>query len=231
MAIAYNPRIIMNDCVLCLDAANKKSYPGSGTILYDIFGNNNLIMSNVSYVAGNIPYFDFNGTSSYCYNFSANNVLSTGNSATVLIWIYPDTTQPDGTYSGMFALGTKNCSLGGGNGQSLLFSMRSNRVLTMAKWCDDSTNGTLAPLANTWSMVSLVKNGALTRFGINATTFENTSNTGTQNFSGNLLTFGCTDNPGRYYRGRIGSLHLYRKALTDSEIQQNFNALRGRYGI
>jgi hypothetical protein len=108
--------------------------------------------------------------------------------------------------------------------------MQSNRTLTMAKWCDDSFSSIAAP-ESTWSMVTLVKNGATTRFGINATTFNNSADTGTQNFAGTTLTVGCTDNPGRYYQGRIGAIYLYNRALTDNEISQNFNALRGRYGL
>ena len=226
----YGPRTITNGLVLALDAGNPKSYPGSGTAWTDLSGTNHLTLSDVSYVSGSIPYFDFNGTTSYAYNFSANSVLNTGNVATVMVWIYPATTQPDVNYSGMFSLGTKDCVLGTGNGESLLFSMQSNRTLTMAKWCDDS-DSTIAPTANTWSMVSLVKNGASTRFGINATTFNNSPDTGTQNFAGTNLTVGCTDNPGRYYQGRIGTIYLFNRALSDAEIQQNFNATRSRYGV
>lgn len=231
MSVSYNPGILSSNLVFCLDAANTKSYPGSGSTWTDLSGRgNNIALANTSFVGGSIPYLDFNGTSSYGYNYSANNPL-TGNAATIVLWIYPNTTQPDGTYSGMFALGTKDCALGNGNGRTLLFSMKSNRALTMAKYCDDSTNGTLAPTANTWSMVSLTKNGATTRFGINGSTFENSSDTGTQNFTGTNLTVGCTDNPGRYFSGRIAHIMLYNTALTDTQLLQNFNALRGRFGI
>jgi hypothetical protein len=228
MGIAYNPRTVTDGLVLALDAGNRKSYPGSGTTWTDLSGTNHLALSNVSYVSATTPYFDFNGTTSYAYNFSANNVLSTGNTATVLVWIYPATTQPDANYSGMFNLGTKDCALGSGNGRTLLFSMQSNRTLTMARYCDDSFSS-IAPTANTWSMVSLVKNGASTRFGINATTFNNAANTGTQNFAGTNLTVGCTDNPGRYYQGRIGAVYLFNRTLSDVEIAQNYNALKSRY--
>jgi hypothetical protein len=39
MGIAYNPRTITDGLVLCLDAANSKSYPGSGTTWTDLSGN------------------------------------------------------------------------------------------------------------------------------------------------------------------------------------------------
>jgi hypothetical protein len=41
MAISYNPRTITDGLVLCLDAGNSKSYPGSGTTWTDLSGNGN----------------------------------------------------------------------------------------------------------------------------------------------------------------------------------------------
>lgn len=228
MAISYNTGIITSNLAFVLDAANPKCYPGSGNTLFDGVGKNNLTMSNVTYTSGSVPYFLFNGTSSYMYNFSATNPL-TNNSATIVLWIYPDATQPDSTYSGMFALGTKACTLGNGNGQSLLFSMNSTRTLTMARWCDDSYSS-IAPTASTWSQVALIKNGAKTRFAVN-TTFQDASDTGYQNYSGTSFTIGCTDNPGRYFSGRIAVALLYDYALTDEEIIRNYNCYRGRFGV
>ena len=219
------PPLVTSSLVLRYDAANSTSYPGSGSTWFDLVGTNHVSISNASYVSESIPYFNFNGSSSYMIRSPANNVISGNNVATIIAWIYPNTSQPDSTYSGIFALGSKAC-----NGQTLLFSMTSGRTLTMAKWCDDSTNGTSTPPALTWSMVSLVKDGASTRFGVNST-FANSSNTGTANFGGTILTIGSTDTPGRYYSGRIASILLYNRALSDAEVTQNYQATRNNYGV
>lgn len=228
MSVFANPNIPQPNLVFAMDASNPRCYPGSGTVMYDGVTRNNLTIANAAYTAGAIPYFNFDGVDDYMYNFTTNNPL-TSNAATVILWVYPSTTQPDANYSGMFALGTKNCALGGGNGQTILFSMRSDRTLTMAKWCDDSFSS-IAPTANTWSQVSLVKNGASTRFGIN-TSFQDASNTGTQSFTGVNFTVGCTDNPGRYFSGRIAVVLLYSAALTDDQITQTYTAYRSRFGV
>ena len=39
MAFRYSPKIVTDGLVLSVDAANKKSYPGSGTTWYDLSGN------------------------------------------------------------------------------------------------------------------------------------------------------------------------------------------------
>lgn len=228
MSVYANPNIPQPNLVFAMDASNPRCYPGSGSVMYDGVTRNNLSIANASYNSSGIPYFNFDGIDDYMYNFSTNNPL-TSNAATVIVWVYPAATQPDTNYSGMFALGTKGCALGTGFGQTLLFSMQSNRTLTMAKWCDDSFSSIAAP-ADTWSQVSLVKNGATTRFGVN-TTFQTAGNTGTESFAGSAFTIGCTDNPGRYFSGRIAVVLLYSAALTDEQVTQIYNAYRSRFGV
>jgi hypothetical protein len=229
MSVGYNPAIVTDNLAFVMDAANPRCYPGSGTVMYDGVTRNNLTIANSPvYTSTDIKCWTFDGVDDYMYNFSASNPL-TGNAATVILWINPDATQPDASYSGMFALGTKGCALGSGNGQTLLFSMTSNRTLTMAKWCDDSFSS-IAPAASTWSQVSLVKDGAATRFGVN-TSFQNASNTGTQAFAGSSFTIGCTDNPGRFFAGKMAICLLYNQALSDDQITQIYTTYRGRFGI
>jgi hypothetical protein len=59
MGIAYNPAIIRSNLVLCLDAANPKSYPGSGTTWTDLsgFGNNGTLINGVGYSSDNLGSF------------------------------------------------------------------------------------------------------------------------------------------------------------------------------
>jgi hypothetical protein len=40
MSNNYGPRIVTDGLVLCLDAADRNSYPGSGSTWYDLSGNN-----------------------------------------------------------------------------------------------------------------------------------------------------------------------------------------------
>ena len=60
MAVGYNPRIITDKLVFCVDVANTKSYPGSGTSLYDLSGNNyDGTMSDVTITSDG--HMSFNG--------------------------------------------------------------------------------------------------------------------------------------------------------------------------
>ena len=46
MGTGYNPRIITDGLVLCLDAANTRSYPGTGATWTDLKGSNNGTLTN-----------------------------------------------------------------------------------------------------------------------------------------------------------------------------------------
>ena len=46
MGLAHSPRIVTDGLVLCLDAASKRSYPGTGTTWTDLKGGNNGTLTN-----------------------------------------------------------------------------------------------------------------------------------------------------------------------------------------
>ena len=59
MAVGYNPRIVTDGLVFCVDVANVKSYPGSGTDLYDLSGNGyNGTMTDVTITSDGHMSFD-----------------------------------------------------------------------------------------------------------------------------------------------------------------------------
>ena len=63
----YGPKIITNGLVLYLDAANRNSYPGSGTTCTDLSGNNNnfTLVNGPTFSSGNMGNIVFDGTDDY----------------------------------------------------------------------------------------------------------------------------------------------------------------------
>jgi hypothetical protein len=63
---------------------------------------------------------------------------------------------------------------------------------------------------------------------------QQTSITYSSSGSDNFLFFGQA-NPGAdnkgYYAGEVGKVKVYNRALTETEIKQNFEATRSRYGV
>ena len=82
MSIAAGPSIVTSGLVLDLDAANPRSYPGSGSVWYDVSGNgNNASLYNITYSSG---YLIFNGTTGY--GLVSNNVSPGTGNFTVSAW-------------------------------------------------------------------------------------------------------------------------------------------------
>jgi len=87
MAASLGPKITTNGLVLAIDAADKNSYPGSGTVWTDLSGNRNTGTLNNgptynSLVGGNIL---LDGTDDYV-SVENNTILNPSN-ITVSIWV------------------------------------------------------------------------------------------------------------------------------------------------
>ena len=218
MALAHSPKIITDGLVLCLDAGNTKSYPGSGTTWSDLSGNgNHADISNY----GDTPSFvsDFGGA----FNFSGNkrfyidiSQLNNINPYTV-IWFGVDGSGDQ--YSGI----SRDTSWRYGNH---LIGWQTGAINTDSGR-DTNTNSTgdefmICHTNNTSSKsVSQYLNGVY---------YGNFSYSAWA--SRERWTFGSRgDGNGHQYTGKISAIQIYSRELAASEIQQNFNALRGRFGI
>jgi hypothetical protein len=84
-------------------------------------------------------------------------------------------------------------------------------------------------LVNTWYQITFTSTGS------GSTLYLNGTSVGTSIYSpsgwGSTYYLGALNFGGEYLKGNIATTQIYNRALTASEIQQNFNALRGRFGI
>ena len=224
MGIAYNSRIVTDGLVLALDAANAKSYDAgiSTTTWTDLSGNNNTgtLTNGPTYSSANNGSIVFDGTNDYVVVNNNASILSS-TAYTKIAWFYPTS----------FATGNNIISGTSGNSQHAFWLAATNRLYSghNGSWYTVLSTTTLslntwycgAVTFNTTSGWNLYLNGAL----------ENT-NASTTTFSGDgRIQIGAFDPGSNVFTGRISQASIYNRALTASEIQQNFNALRGRYGI
>ena len=233
MALAHSPRIVTDGLVLCLDAGNTKSYSGSGTTWTDLSGkgNNgtfqNMGSSNLNSDNGGSLTFDGSNEYVNCGN-PATLSFGTGNFTLSFVTYRTGTGLQGGGY------------VGKGNGTSEGFDFRDNNFFV------HGTSGLIASMSfasgtNVWQHHTFVfdrtsspyikryLNGTYN----SASTTNNSSNASGNINSGNNFRIGLSVAGGvnRYYIGRMSSVMAYNKALSAAEVQQNFNALRGRYGI
>ena len=241
MGIAYNPSIVTDGLVACFDAGNTKSYSGSGTVLNDISLN-----KNVATISGTVPFssgaFTFNGTAGNHILDAALTTQVMGHDKTILCWAWPDSTGPANSYTGLVAFGGRSSST---PSDAILLCMNTNAAtwyVGSAYWSNDYNPSNLPVTKDAWNMIGIVARSAATTnntklicgnsSGLSSVTGSSSSYTKGLAVTNVNLTIGCTDvGGGRPMKGKIAVVLIYNRELSDTEIKQNFNAMRGRFGV
>lgn len=235
MALGHSPQIVRDGLVLYLDAANPKSYSGSGTTWYDLTGNNNNATLN-----GNTNNPTWN--SSGYWNFPAtatgiNGGMIINNSSTLqnisvmtveLFFTLQSKTPVSGDTSWMaiFSKGstrsnqTPAISVNQGSTLRYLHIERPSSFNSSSQLFTDYTG-------NQWyhvvAVVSSTSYGYLNAEQVSTASGGMTANT-------HPIYLGL-DSSTEMFKGKLSIVKVYNRALTLDEIKQNFNALRGRFGI
>jgi len=230
MGINYNPRTVTDGLVLALDAANIRSYPGSGTTWTDLSGrgNNGTLTNGPTYSSSNGGSIVFDGTNDYVDCGIVN--LSSGTSLTLEVWVKPGVTQY--AYADIL-----DYDHGGGGGGG--FVIQQNNLATnqyyFAYWNGtsyDVTSTTLNLGTSSFNHLAFTKSGTSVLGYLNSQNTVNYTGSSVIGLSGRTLHIGrFVVGTGREFNGNIASVKIYNRALTAAEIQQNFNANRGRFGI
>jgi len=224
MALAHSPRISTDGLVLCLDAGNTKSYPGSGTTWTDLIGNGNngTLVNGVGYSGSNGGSLSFDGVDDYV---SVSNSSSLNSSTSTLIcWAKSNTAtwNESGFLMSKRDVFVMHPQI---NTKTVRFFYRLNNAWQFEQVTPE--NITIWNMyAYSWdgTTLSAYLNGNLIRSGVKTGPL-NTADTG-------VLEIGRDDGIGsKVFNGNIAQASIYNRALTASEVQQNFNALRGRFGI
>jgi len=234
MATRYNytGKLITDGLVLNLDAAKRDSYPGSGTTWYDLSGNgNNGTLTNGPTYTGvsKDAAFVFDGVDDYV-NLGTQTLIT--DDFTVENWFKVPTTGDAKEHYLM--------NIGYNSFNSLLFTIDSqiNNTFGASAYYRDAVGNVVnygmgSGVTNTVYHSVLTRNGGTNIAylnGVVANTFNN-STTLASNLSIQLGWAVPRNKSTAYMNGNIYASKIYNRALSASEITQNFNALRGRYGI
>jgi hypothetical protein len=211
----------MNGLVLALDAANPKSYSGSGAITWTDLsgrGNTGTLIGGPTYSSANGGSLSFNNVSTYATVNSNASILS-NTAYTKIAWFNTN------------SLAATNNIISGNSGQHAFWLAGTNKLQSGHNGTWNTVISTTTISANTWycgavtfnttSGWNLYLNGALENTNASTTTFTGT---------GDILICAFTLG-GNLFSGSIATASVYNRALTAAEISQNFNALRGRFGI
>jgi hypothetical protein len=218
MALQHHPRIVTNGLLMYIDAANTRSYSGSGnTALGLIAGIDGTFVNGVGFTTANNGAFTFDGSNDY---------ISFGNSSAVqqstgTLSAWAKASSPGSGYRGIIAK------------QGAYGLFYTDSVLVAYDWAADAPRSTGINIAdNTWKNVVLtyqsgVSNG--TRIYINGVSVLTTTIT-IQSQVANLFG-GAEANASQYASCQASSFKMYNRVLTATEILQNYNATKKRFGL
>jgi hypothetical protein len=212
-----------------VDAANIKSYPGSGTTWFDMSGNGNTgtLVNGVAYDAANNGSITFDGTTGYV---TCGTGLAQSGSWTLTAFAkFSNTTA-------QVILGRTEGGPSFAQNYNIYTQTSKFRVGTSSDSYRSAVSNTTM-IINTWYYVTGVYDSVTKILSIYVNgTFESSAAalTGTPPTAGaQYVILGASDGlaAANKMTGNISNASIYNRALTAAEIVQNFNALRGRFGI
>jgi hypothetical protein len=229
MAFHYNPTLVTDGCVYAFDAANIKSYSGSGLTVNGLVGIGGTLVNGVGFSSTNYGSFFFDGSNDYINTTFLVDFVN----ISVNVWFNSKTYTSAPNYACVLA-----------NQQSTSpyqsFDLRKKNGSTNTLQLSMSTTGSASEIANDIGNLSndTWYNICFTYDGSNIKAYSNSVLAFTYPSVGNLRTSTIPlmigQNPsfaGRNLFMNLSQVHIYNRALSSSEILQNFNATRGRYGI
>jgi len=226
--------VITDGLVFYTDAGNTKSYISGSTTWADLSrGEYNTILING-------PTFNFENGGSIVFDgvndrISKTGSINTGQNFTVNAWIYPTNTTTQRAIIGngytyslrrgwLFAISSY-----GPAPSTFFLSIGSDKAYRVA-------SGNSLSL-NTWQYVTATVTsggGTITLYvnGVPPGTYVSSLSTDTILYNGTEFNIGMrASNDPRYYLGRIAQTSIYNRALSSSEVLQNYNATRARFGV
>jgi hypothetical protein len=236
MAVQHSyGKMVTDGLVLYLNAADANSYVSGSTTWYDLAGSNNGTLTNgPTYSSANFGSIVFDGTNDYVAE--ANFTGSITDSFTVGAWVNFTSATPMGqkilhaqSGSGPYSeVNLDNYSGGSGNPKYHFYTHN---------WAGTSTNDILTSTfditSNTWAYVVGIYNDSL-KFKylyINGSLNNSASTTVKIDWPNSATWIGLRLNSAEPLNGRIALVHLHNRALSSSEVLQNYNATKTRFGL
>jgi hypothetical protein len=246
MSFRFSPKIVTDGLIFYLDAANKKSYPGSGTYVNSLMGGvTGSVENGVGFSSNNKGYFEFDGTNDYI-NLGHGDIFSFGDGSSdspfsMSAWVVID--QADS-----FTIANKFDYPNYKAGEWQFYCATDSKLYLVLY--DESVGsygaynyiytGTLTSLEGQWlNIVGTYdgRGGALAYNGLKIyingvvqsittaayATYVAMHNTAWDTYINKI---------GSYYSpGNVATFQVYNKELSTSEILQNYNALKYRFGL
>ena len=224
---------VTSGLVASFDTGFAPSYPGSGSTWSDFSGynNNSTLINSPTYSSNNDGILTFNGTNQYA-NVPYNSSFNPAANITVSVWVRNTATDlnirnpielsaaSDELYFLYWRADLSPNKIGYGIRQSN--SVYAQNTSTGSSFSTNTWYNFVLVANSSTGLVSLYVNGVLdSSVAYNGTLKQN---------SGATLSIGAdAANNIRYWQGNISIVQIYNRALSLSEIQQNYNYTLPRF--
>jgi hypothetical protein len=219
MGIAYNTSIVPDNLVLLFDAANSRSYAGSGNTWVDLARSNTTasIVGITLVGSGVTSALNFNGSFTAPLANVGSLQYSTG-PRTILAWVYPTTLSG---WNQIFGFGTASFATGLAIDPGGTWATYQHNV---AGYSSNTSAGT-----NVWSHLALTQSTSGWKIYLNSVLINSAANQITA--AQGSAYIGGSFQDSEKFTGRISQILFYNKELTPAEIKQNYHATKKRYGL
>lgn len=241
MTAVKGPNIIKNELVLALDAANVRSYPGSGTTWFDLSGNKN----NATFNIGSPSFSTFDNKHSIRFSNQNKNVFSgnhdgfilnsnpgistSGTSFTFEAWFYQLTSNVGGTVI-LSNAGSCDGYRWGPNGSFTYWLLGNSDC---SQYSEGSISASSTMIGRWVQMVGIFDRANTLGGGVRFYSYINGV------LQGSVGTFSPSiqlNPPGIAYccgafDGYLSIVRAYNRALSSNEILQNYQVLKNRFGL
>jgi hypothetical protein len=226
----YQGPIVTSGLTFAIDAGNLVSYGGVGTTVYDLTttGVTATLINGPTWTYLSGGTFSFDGTDDYG---QVTNLSIIGNASfTVSCFTNVQNNPTSGSGDGGIVLYGK---MGTQNQVAGVYYRASDNYVRFTAWGSsgvDYATGFLKDF-NVWHNWTIVYNRSTVLIYRDGIADPNGPQTRSLNITEGTLIFGAATLNGSYLQQRIPMVQLYNRALSSNEINQNFEAYRGRFGV
>jgi hypothetical protein len=233
MSTKYSPQIVTSGLVLALDAANKVSYPGTDATWYDLSGNGNTgtITNSPTFSGGSIV---FSNVANQSVTIS-DTVILQPTSVTLSAWVYVTQYNPLNDFDGQFPTILWKCNDGNsGAAASYGLSLSAGQFPRFTVTPTQLISTTIFPIATWVNLVGVYTVGGSQILYRNGVVDNITTGPATIPYSSQVVSVGTRVFNGTYqypWNGRISGALIYNRSLSATEVLQNYNATKTRFGL
>jgi hypothetical protein len=238
MSFNFSPKIVTDGLLMYLDVANTKSYISGFTSFNDLTKNytNGTLINNPTYDSLNGGSIMFDGIDEYVELINnQNSSFANFSEVTIDVWVNINSFFGVGNrfiYAQFFNGGNTSCGIYLNTSGKFVFGYRddvqnnSGSIKSLASISTLLTN-------KTYNLVATFKANTITKLFINGVV-DNSSiqNNNISSLNPNFIRIARLNNPtADFYNGKIYSIKIYNRALSEIEITQNYNTLKTRFGL